>query len=104
MSIEQTAASPGGTRPDPAESLEVLRHVWRGQSSGIDALDDGSGKACKRMTDAGVGFDEFAAGDEADRATAWRDRLAREGKLSPAGGSLRDLVLGPVDSTADDTA
>jgi hypothetical protein len=43
---------------------------------------------------ADVGFDDFAAG-EADRGAAWRARLEREGKLAPAGGSVRDLVMGP---------
>jgi hypothetical protein len=100
MSTEQTAASSGHAPvPGQAETLEVLRPLWRGQASGIEGLGDGSGQACKRMTDAGVGFDEFAGGDETDRAAAWRDRLAREDKLNPAGGSLRDLVLGTGDST-----
>ena len=79
MSTEQTA-------------LEVLRQVWRGQASSAEDLGDGCEKACKRMTDAGVGFDDFAAGDEEDRAAAWRARLEREGKLNQAGGSLRDLI------------
>jgi hypothetical protein len=83
MSTEQTA-------------LEVLRQVWRGQASGAEDLGDGCEKACKRMTDAGVGFDDFAGGDETERAAAWRERLAREGKLNPAGGSLRDLVIPPA--------
>jgi hypothetical protein len=43
------------------------------------------------MTDAGVGFDDYAAGDETDRMAAWRARLEREGKLGTA-GSLRDLI------------
>jgi hypothetical protein len=46
------------------------------------------------MTDAGVGFDDYAAGDAVDRITAWRARLAREGKLSTA-GSLADLIFQP---------
>lgn len=97
-STEQTTAAPGGGAIPPGRPavLEVLRQVWQGQASGVEGLGDGGGKACKRMTDAGVGFDEFAAGDETARAAAWRDRLAREGKLNPAGGSLRDLVLGKV--------
>jgi hypothetical protein len=40
---------------------------------------------------ADVGFDRFAA--EADPAAAWRDRLAREGKLGTS--TVRDIVLGP---------
>jgi hypothetical protein len=49
------------------------------------------------MSDAGVGFDDFAGAGEADRSAAWRARLEREGKLGPA-GSLRDLIV-PADTT-----
>lgn len=87
---------------EQGEALEILRQVWRGQENGVEDLGDGGGQACKRMTDAGVGFDDYAAGDETDRAAAWRDRLAREGKLDPAGGSLRDLVLGTAPVADDD--
>jgi hypothetical protein len=83
-----------------AEALEVLRDVWRGQAQTVADLDDSGESHCKRMTEAGVGFDDYAAGDETDRITAWRFRLEREGKLSPA-GSLRDLVLGPAETTTD---
>jgi hypothetical protein len=84
-----------------AEALEVLRDVWRGQGQAVSDVDDcGEQRACKRMTDAGVGFDEYAAGDETDRAAAWRARLEREGKLSTA-GSLADLVMRPAGTTAD---
>ena len=75
-----------------AEALEVLRDIWRGQAQTAADLDDGCETHCKRMTDAGVGFDEYAAGDETDRGKAWRARLEREGKLSPV-GTLRDLIL-----------
>jgi hypothetical protein len=100
-----------------AEALEVLRDIWRGQEQTATDLDGGSESHCKRMTDAGVGFDEYAAGDETDRAAAWRARLEREGKLSPV-GSLRDLVMrsgeptraagaagatGPAEASADDS-
>jgi len=94
-----------------AEALEVLRDLWRGQEQGVADLVERTGAACKRMTDAGVGFDEFSAGNEQDRLAAWRARLEREGKLGTA-GSLADLVLrpsGPADEAAggaadDDTA
>jgi len=78
-----------------AEALEVLRDIWRGQQQTAADLDDGCETHCKRMTDAGVGFDDYAAGDATDRIAAWRDRLEREGKLRPS-GSLRDLVLRPT--------
>ena len=89
-----------------AEALEVLRDLWHGQAQGAADLADCGESSCKRMTDAGVGFDDFAAGNEQDRAAAWRARLEREGKLGTA-GSLADLVLrpaGPGDDTADGAA
>jgi len=86
-------------QPDqrPDEALNVLRTVWDAQGQSTADLDEACGttKSCKRMAD--INFDGMAAGDE-DLRTAWRDRLAREGKLDPAGGSLRDLVLGSPDA------
>jgi hypothetical protein len=83
---------------EPAEALDVLREVWRSQGQSAAALDDEAGeqKSCKRMADAGVGFDDFANGDE-DVAAAWRARLEREGKLNRSGGSIRDLVMGSAE-------
>jgi hypothetical protein len=84
---------------EPVDALDVLRAVWRSQGQTTAGLDDETceTKSCKRMADAGVGFDDFAAGNE-DLTVAWRARLQREGKLSQAGGSIRDLVLGPAAS------
>jgi hypothetical protein len=81
-----------------AEALEVLRDVWQAQAQTVADLDDSCESHCKKMTDAGVGFDDYAAGDAMDRVTAWRARLEREGKLA-ATGSLADLILRP-DQTA----
>ena len=89
-----------GAERAEAEALEVLRDIWRGQEQTAADLDDDCETHCRRMTDAGVGFDDYAAGDETDRRAAWRARLEREGKLS-AGGSLRDVVLGTARRTAD---
>ncbi|HEY3882025.1 MAG TPA: hypothetical protein VGM12_25825 [Trebonia sp.] len=83
-----------------ADALEVLRDVWRAQGQDVADLDDSCESHCKKMTDAGVGFDDYAAGDESDRQAAWKARLEREGKLGSA-GSLRDLVLRPAGSAAD---
>ena len=33
-----------------------------------------------------------------DLSAAWRERLQREGKLGPSGGSIRDLVMGSTDT------
>jgi hypothetical protein len=83
---------------EPADALDVLRAVWRsqGQNAGDLDADSGEKKSCKRMADAGVGFDDFATGEE-DLASAWRVRLEREGKLNRSAGSIRDLVLGPAE-------
>ena len=82
-----------------AEALEVLREVWRSQGQAAAAPDDGcEARSCRRMTDAGVGFGDFAAGDadgRPDLAAAWRNRLKREGKYNAAGGTVRDLIMGP---------
>jgi hypothetical protein len=82
-----------------AEALEVLRDVWRGQAQTVADLDDSCESHCKKMTEAGVGFDDYGANDAVDRVTAWRSRLEREGKLAAA-GSLADLILRPAE-TAD---
>ena len=84
------------TRDEAADALEVLRDVWsaRGQTTADIGEHGGHGKSCRRM--AGVGFDGMP-GDDEDLRAAWRDRLQREGKLDPGGGSVRDLVLGPAD-------
>jgi hypothetical protein len=83
-----------------AEALEVLRDVWRSQEQTVADLDDSCERACKKMTDAGVGFDDYAAGDETDRVAAWRARLEREGKLGTA-GTLADLIMRPAGPAAD---
>jgi hypothetical protein len=82
---------------ESAEALEVLREVWRSQGQTAADLGDCGEKSCRRMTDAGVGFDDFAGESDTDRVEAWRARLEREGKLS-SGGSVRDLVLGSRES------
>jgi hypothetical protein len=78
----------------PDEALDVLRSIWsaQGQTSADVEAACGTTKSCQRMTD--VGFDGLA-GKDGDLRSAWRARLAREGKLSTGGGGVRDLVLGP---------
>jgi len=83
---------------EPGDALDVLRAIWHSQGQATAEIDGeaGESKSCKRMADAGVGFDDFAAGNE-DLTIAWQARLQREGKLNRVGGSIRDLVLGPAD-------
>jgi hypothetical protein len=81
---------------EPDETLDVLRGVWNARGQSAEDLEDafGAGKSCKRM--ASVGFTDMAE-DDGDVRAAWRDRLRREGKLNPEGGSVADLVLGPAE-------
>ena len=83
---------------DPDDAVEVLREVWSASGQSAADLDEafGAQKSCKRMQD--VGFDDMASGDS-DLRAAWRATLEREGKLDPGVGSVRDLVLGPPDSS-----
>ncbi|HEU5418871.1 MAG TPA: hypothetical protein VFV41_14370 [Streptosporangiaceae bacterium] len=86
---------------EPDEALEVLRTVWTAQDQDAAALAEASGpaKSCKRMSDIGFGG---MAGPDGDLRAAWKDRLAREGKLNPgATGSIRDLLLGTAARTGD---
>jgi hypothetical protein len=84
---------------EPAEALDVLRNVWRSQGQTVADLADPGGeqKSCKRMADAGVGYDDFAEGED-DLNAAWRARLEREGKLNRSGGTVRDLVMGSAEA------
>ena len=79
------------------EAVDVLRAVWAADGQRADDLDDACGptKACKNMKD--ISFDGLAE-PGSDLGSAWREKLRREGKLSEAGGSIRELVLGPSES------
>lgn len=79
------------------DERRVLRSIWAAEGQRLDVDEDVSPtKACRNMKD--VTFDGLAE-PGSDLTSAWKDRLAREGKLSASGGSIRDLVLGP---TTDD--
>ena len=75
------------------EALDVLRGVWSAQGQTAEDIEEACGntKSCKRMAD--VGFDGLAEDTDGDLRLAWRTQLAREGKLNPDAGSVRDLVL-----------
>lgn len=76
---------------------QILRSIWDAEGSPAAELDEecSPNKACKNMQ--GISFDGFAE-PGADIALAWREKLAREGKLNPSAGSIRDLVLGSGES------
>ncbi len=75
------------------EVLDVLREVWSARGQTAEDLEEACGitKSCQKMAD--VGFDGLAEDTDGDLRLAWRTQLAREGKLDPAVGSVRDLVL-----------
>lgn len=77
---------------DTNPTREVLRSVWDTGAPAPDLDEDCSPtKVCKNMR--GISFDGFAE-EGTDIREAWKQRLAREGKLREATGSIRDLVLG----------
>jgi hypothetical protein len=79
------------------DALDVLRGVWNARGQTAEDIEEACGntKSCKRMAD--VGFDGLAEETDGDLRLAWRTQLAREGKLNPDAGSVRDLVLPPVE-------
>jgi hypothetical protein len=79
------------------DALDVLRGVWSAQGQSAEDVDEACGttKSCKRMAD--VGFDGLAEETDGDLRLAWRTQLAREGKLNPGAGSVRDLVMPPAE-------
>ncbi|WP_423917309.1 hypothetical protein [Candidatus Poriferisodalis sp.] len=88
-----TSTDPILTNTDPnAEPLPVPEDMWQGADDvGLDA-DCSPTKVCRNARD--FTFDGIAEDDE-DLATSWRKLLEREGKSSPDGTTVRDLVLGP---------
>jgi hypothetical protein len=77
-----------------ADGVQVLRALWAADDRDRSEVDEELTpvKPCRNMKD--VTFDGFAA-PGSDLKDAWRERLAREGKLGA--GSLGDLVNGPRD-------
>lgn len=68
---------------------EALRTIWQGTPGALQELDEecNPNKACRNMKE--VNFDGF--GEEGvDVATAWRNKLEREGKRT--GQSLGSLL------------
>ena len=68
---------------------EALRAIWQGTPGAMQELDEecNPNKACRNMKD--VSFDGFGE-DGVDVATAWKNKLDREGKRN--GQSLGDLL------------
>jgi hypothetical protein len=80
------------------DGVQVLRALWSAEDRDRSEVDEECGPVtpCRNMKD--VSFEGFGTSGS-DLKTAWRERLAREGKLGS--GSLLDLVDGPVDRGVD---
>ncbi len=78
-------------------TADVLKSVWL-TSHEHDELDEDCSptKSCRNMKD--VTFDGYAE-PGSDLGAAWRAKLAREGKLSTSGATVRDLILGQGEPT-----
>ncbi len=89
-----TSTDPVPAQPSVGAATQpVLTDVWQGDDgAGFDA-ESSNVKICRNARH--FTFDGFAEDDE-DIATSWRKLLEREGKSSPDGTSVRDLVLGPT--------
>ena len=79
---------------DAQNGVEVLRALWSAEDRDRSEVDEECGpvKPCRNMKE--VGFDGFGV-PGSDLRDAWRERLAREGKLGSR--SIRDLVDVPPD-------
>ncbi|MCB1247684.1 MAG: hypothetical protein KDB69_10485 [Acidimicrobiia bacterium] len=77
---------------NPDETTNDVASVWSasGQSPDLDE-DCNPNKVCRNMKE--ITFDGYAE-PGTDLTAAWKATLEREGKLSPDGESLRDLVFG----------
>jgi hypothetical protein len=79
---------------DASDGVHVLRALWSAQDRDRSEVDEECGpvKPCRNMKE--VGFEGFGV-PGSDLQDAWRERLAREGKLGS--GSIRDLIDTPAD-------
>ena len=75
-----------------ADRQPVLTDVWQGGDDVDSDAERSNAKVCRNARH--FTFDGLAEGED-DVATSWRKLLEREGKSSPDGTSVRDLVLGP---------
>ena len=77
---------------ETAVAADAIKSIWQSNPSTMAELDDecNPNKVCRNMKD--VTYEGF--GEEGTSvATAWKAKLAREGKLA-TGGSIGDLILG----------
>lgn len=80
------------------QSADMTDTMWSSPDAEANDLDEdcNPNKVCRNAK--AISFDGFAE-EGGDVKAAWRETLAREGKLSTSTESVRDLVLGPPTSS-----
>lgn len=71
------------------QALSVLRGIWTARQQTAEDLGEGFGNARICRNTASLGLHDV----DDDMRALWRAKLESEGKLSPDGTSVRDLVL-----------
>jgi hypothetical protein len=79
-------------------TADVTNTMWSSPDVEASDLDEdcNPNKVCRNAK--AISFDGFAE-EGGDVKAAWRETLAREGKLNTSTESVRDLVLGPPTSS-----
>lgn len=92
MTTENADSSAG---PPVDSARDVLRSIWQVEAADVSPIDElaGNSTVCRNMKD--VSFEDMV-GQGTDLRTAWREQLARDGKLDTSGGTIGDLVGGLV--------
>ena len=85
--------TPGSDHTD-----DVTDTMWSSEDAEASGLDEdcNPNRVCRNAR--AFSFDGFAE-EGGDVQAAWRETLAREGKLNTSGESIRDLVFGPPTSS-----
>jgi hypothetical protein len=80
------------------QSEDVTSTMWSSPDTEASSLDEdcNPNKVCRNAK--AISFEGFAE-EGGDVKAAWRETLAREGKLNTSTESVRDLVLGPPPSS-----
>lgn len=84
--------------PGSDHTHDVTETMWSSADGEANVLDEdcNPNRVCRNAK--AFSFEGFAE-EGGDVPAAWRETLAREGKLNTSGESIRDLVLGPPTST-----
>ncbi len=75
------------------DGVGVLRSIWQVDSGDVSDVGElcGNTTVCRNMKD--ISFEEMV-GQGTDLRTAWREQLARDGKLNTSAGTIGDIVAG----------